>query len=47
MTMIRVTEKQMDFIESVMKKMDMTFDETVEYLIVVGILETQFREDYR
>jgi len=47
MTMIRITEKQMNFIESVMKKMDMSFDETVGYLITVGILETQFREDYR
>ena len=45
--MIRLAEKQMDFIESVMKKMDMSFDEAVGYLITVGILETQFREDYR
>ena len=43
MTMIEITEEQMQFIQEFMKKLNCTQEEAIEYLMFVGMKEMEFR----
>ena len=43
MTMIKITEEQMQFIQEFMKKLNCTQEEAIEYLMLVGMKEMKFR----
>ena len=43
MTMIKITEEQMQFIQEFMKKLNCTQEQAIEYLMHVGMKEMEFR----
>ena len=43
MTMIKITEEQMEIIQEFMKKLNCTQEEAIEYLMHVGMREMAFR----
>ena len=43
MTMIKITEEQMQFIQEFMKKTNCTQEQAIEFLMLVGMKEMKFR----
>lgn len=43
---IKITQKQWDNIQEIMKKHNCSQDEAVAYLMQIGMREMKFREDY-